>query len=413
MPTKARDGQGISTRSWVRSRLTSAVVRQHSLLATAGIVCVLSSCTISSGPENGPKSAEREGKAASTEQAFLSRMSTESVRIRVSGTGRSVIGRLKIPMELDMEAVGSDTHTSIEARFGETEHSYEEISLAEGTFTSQNNGPWVRQKDSTNEGDEDLSSFVRSIKSVEDIGTETMEGEELHHLRPPRNVTLDAAALGLAHESVAEARGRVDFYVRDDGTPVIMSMNARWRQAVGGKTVPGRIRFSFRFSWDDDQVSISAPSDAWRETHSRRFGYSVATPTDWELSGKRHFDLFRGPNGELVVVTSRKKPRGMTLNQFTGFLIRFYSENELKDRPTGNEPVLLKDSLPGRLLTYRRGNSSRVALVAVSVSSSRSFEIVLLSASSTLHEDRGTLLDLLTTFSPTDPASSELDVLAG
>ena len=85
-----------------------------------------------------------------------------------------------------------------------------------------------------------------------------------------------------------------DFYARDDGTPVVMAMNAKWTAVDGSARTPVRMTLDYTFSNVGGQVDIARPAQVWTTFTSKRFKYSIALPSDWEAEqskGKKKPDI--------------------------------------------------------------------------------------------------------------------------
>ena len=173
---------------------------------------------------------------------------------------------------------------------------------------------------------------MRSILDVTDTGIETRHGQALHHLEPRGAPTIPMSAIG-ASGTAGDGVVAFDFYVTDDGTPVIMAVEATWTQADGKATMPASMVVEYAFSNVGGPIAIAPPEQVWATFTSKRFGYSIAYPSDWEThqsAGKTKPDRFLSADSSGVYV-ARYASGGATLNGVTsGFIAEIKRSSKAK-----------------------------------------------------------------------------------
>ena len=173
---------------------------------------------------------------------------------------------------------------------------------------------------------------MRSILDVTDVGIETRQGQALHHLEPRDRASIPMSAIG-ATTSTGDGVVTVDFYVKDDGTPVVMAIEASWTQVNGAATMAASMAVDYTFSNVGGRIAIAPPEEVWATFTSKRFGYSIAYPSDWEAhpsAGKTKPDELLGADSTGVYV-NRYATKGATLNQVTaGYLAELKRTSKAK-----------------------------------------------------------------------------------
>lgn len=155
-------------------------------------------------------------------------------------------------------------------------------------FTRTGDGPWVRQE--AEGGNSALTSqFNALLADLEDEGLEDVDGESLHHLVPPAEADLDAAAFGITDSTITDFSAVVDFYATPQGEPAVMQFTLTW--AVADQDAEMLLRYELNTG---ARPTIKAPDEAWLAFSSDRFSYGIAYPEDWVFSEAQATEEFRG-----------------------------------------------------------------------------------------------------------------------
>jgi hypothetical protein len=208
--------------------------------------------------------------AALAEAALAATTFTAEAEISGSGT----LGKVKSRTTGSLEIEGRATHVVRTTTTGKTKVKVETIT-ANSTRYAKQKGVWVELGEATNS---ELIAQLRATTTMTDLGVETKDGRELHHLQ----ATLPAvpAELGVSGDA-KEATATLDAWVTEDGTPVVLTVTATWTQEVGGKTVKGSRVMTFTFSNVGGDITVAPPDMIWAFHTSKRFGYRMACPVDW------------------------------------------------------------------------------------------------------------------------------------
>ena len=177
---------------------------------------------------------------------------------------------------------GQNNHQTITIAIpGATERT--ETLTLDGVKYENRGGLWF-EKSAAEQGSgpgSDFSSIMKSILDVTDVGVVTKDGRSLHHLKPKNDTPIPISSIGMADPG-GDGTVTFDFYARDDGTPVVMAMNAKWTAVDGSARTPVRMTLDYTFSNVGGQVEIARPAQVWTTFTSKRFKYSMAIPSDWE-----------------------------------------------------------------------------------------------------------------------------------
>jgi hypothetical protein len=195
-------------------------------------------------------------------------------------------------------------------------------------------GPWVEKPQAH------LDAIFRRLINLEDLGIETRAGQALHHLRPPTGFAIIDSDLGLQDSHVSELRGSIDFFVKEDGRPVEITLAATWTQPEGKASGTETLQLSDLGT----PISITPPSEVWKTFTAIGSGYAVAYPPDWgsrERAGGRYFI---GPSGDWVEVRVGAVPAGTSLSelarqQIAGYSARFGTPDGERKDILGGQPA--------------------------------------------------------------------------
>ena len=225
-----------------------------------------------------------------------------------------------------------------------------ETITANGTRYVKVKGVW------TNAGpadETDLVAVLRSMTGVTDLGVESKDGAQLHHLQAPA-LGVIPRDLALVTKDVTDVSGTVDAWVEEDGSPVSMTITSTWKQPVGKKTVDASRTATLTFGEPLADEPIVAPTETWKFWNSKRYQYRMAYPDTWEAkAGKGRFaDSFYG--GEEYAYASRARSGGVSLSYINArILTQLKSITGYKKlKVTSNKKAKL-DGLPARRIEFR------------------------------------------------------------
>jgi hypothetical protein len=377
----------MNTRS--RSSFPFSSLPSSSLLirisATVAAALLLVSC--SGGTENlgspPPASSTRPLSEGELAKVVVAKLKDPGFSGRYSFTGTANIQGTSVPFSGQGEFSGPDSHNISESL------GLEQISVQGVAFEKSDDGPWVRQEEA-------LTDPFQRLETLVSVGVEPRNGANLHHLRTPSEFELMPSDLGETRSSISELTGGAEFYVKDDGEPVVIV------QSFSGTCHPeGKCGQSVEYTLMDlgAHVVISEPTDAWLELNSTGFGYSIAHPADWEPGiqpppdGFNGGQTFRGPGARAVTVLFRIFPSGATLSQLVGAEIAADGQPERNQRTSlGGEQA--------RLLTYHmsRGGQTIHFLIALAVHGDRGYVIVWAAPQGQEDQDRSTFEQFISTF---------------
>jgi hypothetical protein len=222
----------------------------------------------------------------------------------------------------------------------------------EGVKYSNRDGLWFetpREKSASGVGT-DFSSVLRSVLDVTDTGMETRAGQSLHHLKPRQSTPIPIAAIGMADPG-GDGTLAFDFYTRDDGTPVVMALNAAWTEVNGSSRKPLRMTLEFTFTNVGGPVVIQRPAQVWVTFTSKRFKYTIAHPSDWEAeqgTGRKKPDVLLGADLTGMYVY-RFPTGGLSLNNATSTYIDNLKRSRTKAKVTSNTATTVDGTRARRL----------------------------------------------------------------
>ena len=232
------------------------------------------------------------------------------------------------------------------ATIGDEELTIRSITANGVDYERVGDGPWVEKPQAH------LDAVFLRLTSLDDLGIETRTGQSLHHLRPPTGFAIVDSDLGLQDSHVSELRGSINFFVKDDGTPVEIALAAAWTQPEGMASGSETLQLSDLGA----RISITPPSEVWKTFTSTGSGYAVAYPPDWgsrERGGDRYFI---GPSGDWVEVRVDAVPAGTTLSELARQQIAGYAAGF--GTPDGEQTVILGGQ-PAQKLTFATGRRLR------------------------------------------------------
>ena len=201
-----------------------------------------------------------------------------------------------------------------------------------------------------------------------DVGVVTKDGRSLHHLKPKNDTPIPISAIGMADPG-GDGTVTFDFYARDDGTPVVMAMDAKWTAVDGTARTPVRMTLDYTFANVGGLLDIARPTQVWTTFTSKRFKYSIALPSDWEAEqgkGRKKPDVLQSAE-QTGVYISRYLKGGDSLNRVTSSYIDGLKGLKTKVKVTSNKAASVDGSRARRLewTTVYEGERAWVVEVVV------------------------------------------------
>ena len=252
-------------------------------------------------------------------KAFREKMNaTDAFDATISGT--VTVGATSLAANGTLQVNGADSHQVMTIAAAKPQRT-ETITVGGKTYTRRGD-VWfgAPASSSTMFGD----AFSAALARVTDVGPASVDGRTLHHLTTPPGTTIPLTAVGTS-PAPAGATMTVEFYAEDDGTPAIIALDAAWTQKAGKVDQKASMHLDFTLDQDAAAATIAEPSPIWVTGHSKRLGYTLSYPADWdvELSHKGSDpDFYYGLDGQGFAVTRGKKC-ACTLNAMTTELIRY------------------------------------------------------------------------------------------
>jgi hypothetical protein len=227
----------------------------------------------------------------------------------------------------------------------------EDIVSSGRTYTRTGSGPWfVVTPSTTGASDQDLASFLRALGSIQDVGVETKEGQQLHHMTLGSGGSLPPAVLGFSGGAIKDPHVSVEFWAKDDGTPGVMEVKGTWQQVAGPSLADVAMTIDFDFSGVGQSVTVNAPATVWTLYTSKRYHLIVGHPSDWDVypsASSKQSDEFDSANGA-AILADRYGSRGVKLNALVHY-----------DATTGLKTIYSHYRLEGVSTTSMGGSSAR------------------------------------------------------
>lgn len=222
-------------------------------------------------------------------------------------------------------------------------------------YVSQDGGPWFEVEDPSGSSGLSAAMDVAAL-TVTDAGIVTRGGQSLHHLVPANGGSVTAADLGMTDPSMADARGTLEFYARDDGSLAVMSMSLSWTATSGNTSIPATMALDFTFNQGDLAV-IQPPDQVWTRYTSTRFAYSIGYPVEWQLyqaESDSDWDVFAYSASQYTAVARDVLPKSASgnLDAYVKAYIALEKQTS-KAKPETNRATTVL-GLDGRRLTYHR-----------------------------------------------------------
>jgi hypothetical protein len=269
--------------------------------------------------------------------SFIKILGSGAFRANATIAGEMTLGSATFSLTGTSAFNGPDSHQTMTVAIPGAPQRVETLTVG-GVSYIDRGGLWF-QKPAESPGSgstSDFNSAMRSMIDVTDVGIETRNGESLHHLKTRESARTLLSALGVA-DPAGDGTMAFDVYARDDGTPVVMAIAAAWTDVAGSARQPVTLNVDFVFSNVGGQVVIEKPAQVWATFNSKRFGYSIAYPSDWEKhpsGGKTKPDAIESAEGSGVYVY-RSLGCGCSLNTVTSVYVNTI-RHSVKAKVTSN-----------------------------------------------------------------------------
>jgi hypothetical protein len=280
---------------------------------------------------------------------------------------------------------GDDSHDTGTVHIGASTRRIEDITANGSDYEKDGNGPWLEAPNSH------IYTILQRLSTLDDLGTATISGQSLHHLRSPGGFALLPSDLGLQDQGIHDLHGSLDIYVEDDGTPVELKITTTWTGPLGQASATETLDLTDIGS----SVAIEAPSDVWTTFSSSL--YSIAHPPSFSPSKKGAWEYLSDPSGFRVGITSGPLPSGTTLADLTRGEIA-------SDSPTFGKPESVQKGTvggePATLVTYHASlqGTRDFIVVALTIHGDTHYGAFWISRSGSESRDRNTFLEMLSSF---------------
>jgi hypothetical protein len=226
-------------------------------------------------------------------------------------SGSMTIGNLAGSIAGTMQMKGKDTTFEMTIEIPNVLSSTSASVEVDGTeYTSKDGGPWFKAEAPATDSGLSTAVSVAALTAT-DAGIVTMQGQQLHHMVPGNAGTITAADLGMTDPSMADAKGTLDFYARDDGSLAVMSVGLEWTVDSGGTPVPVAMTLDFAFD-ENPTVSIAPPDEIWTRYTSKQHAYTIGYPADWQLiksESADEMDLFAYSSTQFAGGMRERQPK--------------------------------------------------------------------------------------------------------
>lgn len=301
---------------------------------------------------------------------FLAILTSRTFAATAKIAGEFRLGSATFPVTGTYDVRGSDNRQSMTIAIPKATQTTESLTAAGVTYTKRG-GLWFVKPAAAagSSSGADLASSLRSLLDLVDTGTVTKGGRTLHHLEPRGSTSIPLSAFG-ASDPTGDGVVTLDFYAEEDGTPVVMTIAATWTQPTGKTTERASMTIDYTFSNVGGQVVIDAPQQVWTTFKSKRFGYTMSHPVDWEAEqspAKRQPDTFYSAEATGVVAL-RAPSGGFSLNALTSAYVREVKGSFKKVSMSSNKATTI-DGVKARRIefagTYKGTPTWHVEIVVV------------------------------------------------
>lgn len=228
---------------------------------------------------------------------------------QISGT--MTIGNLEGSISGTMQMDGKDSTSEMTIDIPNVLNSTTATIKHDGNeYTSTDGGPWFQAENPA--ADSGLAATIGvAAMTARDSGIVTIQGQQLHHMVPGNAGTITAADLGMTDPSMADAKGTLDFYARDDGSLAVMSVGLEWTVDSGGTPIPSAMTLDFAFD-ENPTVSIAPPDEIWAKYTSKQHAYTIGYPADWQLIEAKsddEADVFGYDSTQFAIGLRERQPK--------------------------------------------------------------------------------------------------------
>ena len=255
--------------------------------------------------------------------AFLAIVGDDGLDGRIEMTGTMELG---ITAEISGSIDSADGNSRMEftTTFGSNTTTVETVSVDDVVYTRTTGGPWLLS-DSTggSSGGTDFSDWLRSLKSVEDLGVVTKNGQALHHLKPDKPVP-DTAFLGASADQAKNPSFTIEMYAEDDGTPALFTIEGTWTQPVNGQDINVEMAMDMTFTRLGAGATVRAPTDVWT-SYDSPLGYTMAHPEAFTVANRDGYDAYLKGSDEWFYVTLWPEAKGLSADGYRDYVIESYT----------------------------------------------------------------------------------------
>jgi len=294
--------------------------------------------------------------------AFVKRMVLPGFSATATLTGTLTIGPVKGDISGTAAFSGNDSSTSMSITAGTYKQDTASVHIGSSSWSRKSPGPWLDDpKQPAGSTDKSLSTILRSLVSVTDLGVETHAGKQLHHLRSTSGNEIPGAAFGLDSASAKDAKFTLDFYATDDGSPAVMAIAGDWTQVSGATSVPTAMTFDIVLSDVGTPQTIAPPADVWVRYTSKDFGYTMAHPADWTVTSSKTEDTY-AIDGQGYVYVATQPFKGSTAKFVTALEASY--KKQLGQVPKSETPTTLGGQPAVRLLYEYKDKTGQDVTIA-------------------------------------------------
>lgn len=253
--------------------------------------------------------------------AFLAIVTGDSLdgTIEMSGTMEMGI-TAEISGAIDVD--GDNSRTEFSFAFGSTKTTNESVEVDGVTYTRSSGGPWLEAEPTSSggESDENFSTWMRSLEAVEDLGLVTIDGQELHHLKPDKPLPAGA----FMNPAMEDPTFTIEMYAKANGSPALFRIEGSWTQDVNGQLISVAMALDMTFSRIGSGPAVRAPTDVWTR-YASPLGYSMAHPADFSVENRDGYDAFVKGGEDWFYVTPWPEAKGLSPEGFRDGLIENYA----------------------------------------------------------------------------------------
>jgi hypothetical protein len=351
-------------------------------------------------PPSPPIEASASLAPADVKAVFLQAITDPGFSGRATISGTIALAGIDGEVSGELTFVGPDSRTRTTVSLPGNEQTNESIIVGSDGWKRTGDGPWL-ERERPPDPKSSFTATLALLKSLQDLGTESREGVDLHHFQPSGGGRMSAQALGLDNPEMKDPTVSADFYSTAEGVPAAFDFHLRWTQAIGGQDTPVTMEMQMDLDEVGSTPSIDPPSkaDVWRRYESA-FGYSMAHPPGWTVKHTQTEDRYLLDNQGYVFVAPQALTSGEKLNSFQAELISYY-EQQFGTEPESRESTSIGGSPAFRLVYHFRNSSDQdVALVDLAtLHAGQGWEISIRTlAGATEAEDIAVFDDFVSTF---------------